>query len=132
MNIQLTLAARYLGGRKLRTFLTTLAVVFGVLVLFGMNIILPSMLAALQANALAAAGQVDVTITHVSGEPFNAGVFDHAKTVEGVRAASASLNRTVNLPADFYDQDSARPDRVTALSLVGVDPYNAKTVRSYP
>ena len=41
MNIQFTLAARYLSGRKLRTFLTTLAVVFGVLVLFGMNIVLP-------------------------------------------------------------------------------------------
>jgi hypothetical protein len=28
--LQLTLAARYLWGRKLRTFLTTLSVVFGV------------------------------------------------------------------------------------------------------
>jgi putative ABC transport system permease protein len=132
MYAQLTLAARYLAGRKLRTFLTTLAVVFGVLVLFGMNIILPSMLAALQANALAAAGQVDVTITHVSDEPFDAAVFDKARAVEGVRAASASLNRTVNLPADFYDKDSAKADRVTALALMGVDPFNAKTVRSYP
>jgi len=34
MSIQLTLAARYLIGHKLRTFLTTLAVVFGVLQLF--------------------------------------------------------------------------------------------------
>ncbi|HRQ32875.1 MAG TPA: hypothetical protein PLM89_07210 [Anaerolineales bacterium] len=50
MNIQLTLAYRYLSGRKLRTFLTTLAVIFGVLVIFGMNIILPTMIAALQAN----------------------------------------------------------------------------------
>ncbi len=132
MNIQLTLAARYLGGRKLRTSLTTLAVVFGVLVLFGMNIILPSMLAALQVNALAATGQVDVTITHVSGEPFDSAVFGTAKTVEGVSAASASLNRTVNLPASFYDNDAAKTDQVTALALVGVDPFNAKSVRAYP
>ena len=56
MNLQLTLAIRYLAGRKLRTLLTTLAVVFGVLVIFGMNIILPTMSAALQANAMAARG----------------------------------------------------------------------------
>ena len=44
MNLQLTLAARYLWGRKLRTALTTLAIVFGTLVIFGMNTILPAML----------------------------------------------------------------------------------------
>ncbi len=64
MNLQFTLAWRYLAGRKLRTFLTTLAVIFGVMVIFGMNIILPSMVAAFQANALAAGGVVDVSITH--------------------------------------------------------------------
>lgn len=31
----MTFTARYLAGRKLRTVLTTLAIVFGVLVLFG-------------------------------------------------------------------------------------------------
>jgi putative ABC transport system permease protein len=132
MNIQFTLAYRYLSGRKLRTVLTTLAVVFGVLVLFGMNIILPSMLAALQANALAAAGQVDATITHASGEPFDAQLLEKAKAVDGVRAASASLNRTVNLPANFFDNNPVKADRITALSLVGVIPFDARTVRSYP
>src|SRR5436190_17527993 len=129
MNIQFTLAYRYLSGRKLRTVLTTLAVVFSVLVLFSMNIILPSMLAALQTNALAAEGLVDATITHVSGEPFDVAMLAKAKSVQGVRAASASLNRIVNLPPNFYDQDSARQDRVTALSLVGIMPFDAKTVR---
>ncbi len=120
MNIQFTLAYRYLSVRKLRTVLTTLAVVFGVLMLFGMNMILPSMFAALQANALAAQGQVDATITH------------KAKAVDGVRVASASLNRTVNLPANFFDSDPAKADRITVLSLVGIIPFDAKTVRSYP
>ena len=36
MGIQFTLATRYLWGRKLRTFLTTIAIIFGVLVIFGM------------------------------------------------------------------------------------------------
>ena len=56
--LQITLAARYLWGRKLRTILTTLAIVFGVLVIFGMNILIPTIVKAFQSNLLAASGQV--------------------------------------------------------------------------
>ncbi len=68
---QIKLAGRYLWGRKLRTFLTTLAIVFGTLVIFGMDIILPTMMQSFQSNLLAASGQVDVTITLKSGEAFS-------------------------------------------------------------
>ena len=132
MNIQLTLAYRYLGGRKLRTFLTTLAVVFGVLVIFGMNIILPTMIESLQANVQGASGLVDFSATHISGEPFSISVADQLKNADGVRAYSPSLTRVVNIPADFYDDDSNQPDKVTALSLVGVIPEAARSVRAYP
>ena len=40
LTLQLTLAARYLWGRKLRTFLTTFAIVFGAWVIFGMLVAL--------------------------------------------------------------------------------------------
>ena len=53
MNIQLTLARRYLAGRKLRTFLTTLAILFGVLVIVGMNSLLPAFTRAFQKAAVA-------------------------------------------------------------------------------
>ncbi len=132
MNIQLTLALRYLLGRKLRTFLTTLAVIFGVLVIFGMNIILPTMLAALQANVQGASGLVDFSATHISGEPFSISIADKLKNVDGLRAYSPSLTRIINIPADFYDNDSAQPDKVTALSLMGVIPEDARSVRTYP
>ncbi|MCC6569483.1 MAG: ABC transporter permease [Anaerolineales bacterium] len=132
MNIQFTLAYRYLSGRKLRTFLTTLAVIFGVLVIFGMNIILPTMIEALQANVQGASGLVDFSATHISGEPFSVSVADQLKNVDGVRAYSPSLTRVVNIPADFYDDDSNQPDVVTALSLVGVIPEAARSVRAYP
>ena len=132
MNLQLTLAARYLSGRKLRTFLTTLAVVFGVLVIFGMNIILPTMLAALQANVQGAEGAVDFSITHISGEPFPQIVEDKLQGVDGVRVYAPSLTRTINIPADFFDQDANKPDTVTALSLVGIIPEEARSLRAYP
>lgn len=131
MNLQLTLAWRYLNGRKLRTFLTTLAVVFGVLIIFGMNIILPTMLAAFQANMMAAAGAVDATITHQTGGGFPPDVADGLGDIDGVRAVTVSLNRTVNLPADFVDGDPALPDRVSAISLIGIEPESAQSLRVY-
>ncbi|PKO12570.1 MAG: hypothetical protein CVU39_23625 [Chloroflexi bacterium HGW-Chloroflexi-10] len=132
MNIQLTLALRYLGGRKLRTFLTTLAIVFGVMVIFGMNIVLPTMIAALQSNIMAASGQVDLTITRITGDLFDQAVAAEIQSVNGVQAVSGTLNRSLNLPGDYFDQDAGQTDRVTALSLVGIDPQNATIVRSYP
>ena len=131
MQLQLTLAWRYLNGRKLRTFLTTLAVVFGVMVIFGMNIILPTMLQAFQANIMAASGVADVTITHLSGSGFPVDVAHRLDGITGVRAVSASLHRTINLPANFVDANPARADRITALSLVGVDPRAAQSLHAY-
>jgi putative ABC transport system permease protein len=131
MNLQFTLAWRYLNGRKLRTFLTTLAVVFGVMVIFGMNIILPTMLAAFQANMMAAGGVVDVTVTHQSGGGFPMDVVHKLDGIAGIRAYSAELSRTVNLPADFVDADPARQDRITALSLSGVNPEAAQSLHAY-
>jgi putative ABC transport system permease protein len=127
MNLQVTLAARYLWGRKLRTVLTTLAIVFGTLVIFGMNILLPTMLAAFQSNMLAASGQVDVTITHKTGEAFSRNVLSKVRSVPGVRALAGSLSRTMNIPADYYGHA-----QIGALTLTGIDTTAAPLLRSYP
>jgi len=132
MNLQFILAMRYLGGRKLRTFLTTLAIVFGVLVVFGMNTVLPTMSQAFQANMIAAAGQVDAAITHKTGEAFSPDILDKVKAVSGIRAVSGILERIVNLPPNYLDHDPATADRYIALSLVGIDPAQAQTVHTYP
>jgi putative ABC transport system permease protein len=132
MNLQLTLAARYLVGRKLRTALTTLAIIFGVLLIFGMNTVLPTMIAALQANVQGAQGDVDFSITNVTGESFPSDVVDRLRNIDGVRAVAASLNRTVNLPPDFVDRDPSHPDTVIAINLIGINPEDARSLRSYP
>ncbi|MBN2388864.1 MAG: ABC transporter permease [Anaerolineales bacterium] len=131
MKLQLTLAWRYLKGRKLRSFLTTLAVVFGVLIIFGMNIILPTMLAAFNANMLAAAGAVDATISHQTGGSFPPEVADGLADIDGVRAITISLNRVVNLPTDFVDDNPAITDRISAVTLIGIDPETARSLRIY-
>lgn len=132
MNLQFTLATRYLFGRKLRTALTTLAIIFGVMLIFGMNAVLPTMISAMQANVQGAEGETDFTITNITGDAFPAGLAAPVHAIDGVRAAAVSLERTLNLPADFVDNDPARKDRIIAVSLVGVIPEEARAVRAYP
>ncbi len=127
LKLQLILAARYLWGRKLRTFLTTLAIFFGTMVVFATNLMMPTMLKAFESNLLAASGQVDITITHETGEAFSTRILNQVKTIPGIRAISGSLSRSVNIPADFYGTS-----KITALTLTGIDPQDARTVRSYP
>lgn len=128
MPFQLTLAARYLWGRKLRTFLTTLAIVFGVLVIFGMNILIPTIMQAFQSNLLAASGQVDVTVTQKSGDSFDESILNKVSGVLGVRSASGSLSRTINIPDDFYGHGI----KVGAVTLMGIEPKSAQQIRDYP
>jgi putative ABC transport system permease protein len=102
MKFQLTLAARYLGGRKLRTFLTTLAIVIGVMVIFGMGIYLPSFTDAFNKSLLSASGQTDVMITHKTGEAFSESTLNKIKRIKGIAVIAGSLERAINLPPDFY------------------------------
>ncbi len=132
MSLQLTMASRYMVGRRLRTILTTLAVVFGVLLTFGVNTVLPAISQAFRSNLLAVAGQVDLTVTHKAGTTFSMGLLEAVRPIEGVFAVAGSLNRTVNLPADYYDGDPAQRDQVTAVALVGIDPEAAQTLHAYP
>ena len=131
MRMQFTLAIRYLAGRKLRTFLTTLAIVFGVLVLFGMNTMLPALTAAFQANVKAAAGEVDATITLRTSEAFEAAVASRVAAVRGVSAVSAFLSRPINVPFDYFDGDPDQPDAVTLVSLVGLNLSQATALHAY-
>ena len=132
MNLQLTLALRYLNGRKLRTILTTLAIVFGVLVVFGMNSMLPAFLGSFQANMMAVAGEVDATIIHKTGAPFNESIAADIQELDGVRATSGFLRRTLNLPDDYLDKDAGQPDQINTLNLVGLDLVTIQSVRAYP
>lgn len=131
MKMQLTLALRYLFGRKLRTFLTTLAIGFGVLVLFGMNAIAPSLERAFQLNIRAAFGEADTSVVLKTSDVFDEGVAADVASVEGVEFISALLNRPVNFPKDYFDHDPAQVDRVTAISLIGINVDQARMIHAY-
>jgi putative ABC transport system permease protein len=127
MKFQLTLASRYLRGRRLRTFLTTLAIVIGVMVIFGTGIYLPSFTQAFEQSLLSASGQTDVMIMHKTGEAFNASLLRRITALDEMAAVAGSLERAINLPPNFYGKDST----VTALSLVGVDPTVSPQLHDY-
>jgi putative ABC transport system permease protein len=127
MGFQLTLATRYLWGRKLRTFLTTLAIVIGVMVIFGTGIYMPSFMGAYQKSLLSASGQTDVMITHKTGEAFSVSTLNKIKRIAGIAVIAGSLERVVNLPPNFYGKNSP----VNALALVGVDPKVAPELHDY-
>ncbi|MEX1248510.1 MAG: FtsX-like permease family protein [Anaerolineales bacterium] len=131
MKMQFTLALRYLAGRKLRTVLTTLAIVFGVLVLFGMNSMMPALVEAFQANVKAAIGEVDATITLKTSEPFDQTEAARVAAIDGVIAINGYLSRPVNLPVDYFDRDPNQPDQVTLITLTGLDLSQATTMHAY-
>src|SRR5574340_1100536 len=97
--IQFTLAARYLMGRKLRTFLTTLAIILGITILFGLNTMVPSMLQAMRQGLLASAGVVDLSITSETDGTFSPDAVDTVRGVNGIAAATRLLRQHVSLPA---------------------------------
>lgn len=128
MQLQFSLAARYLWGRKLRSFLTTLAIVFGVMVIFGMGILLPTMMQAFEKSLISISGAVDVTITHKTGEAFSVSALNKVKGVEGVGAIAGSISRPLNLPPNFFGKGT----NVSAVTLTGVDPAAASALHEYP
>jgi len=127
MRVQLIMALRYMSGRKLRTALTTLAVVFGVAVLFGMNALLPTMLQAFRQTVLATTGKVDLVFTSVTDGPFPAERMEAVRGVEGIAEVTGSLRRNVLLPPDMASRAG-----LNAVTLVGVEPEVAARLRHYP
>jgi putative ABC transport system permease protein len=130
VNVQFKLAWRYLRGRGLRTLLTTLAVVLGVMLMFGMNGILPSMVTAFRAATLSSAGQVDLSVTSETGGTFGLDVYRAVARVQGVAAATPSLRRLAALPPALGP--ASQSSQVSAVNIIGVDLATVTKVRSFP
>jgi len=120
---QMTLIGlRYLSARKLRTALTTLAIVFGVALIFAINLVLPSALSAFQLSLSAVSG-ADIHITSTSGEAFAPEtVLPSLTALDSVRAATGILSRQFSLPG-------LTADTAAQITLIGIDP--AQTVRQF-
>lgn len=123
------LAWRYLRGRGIRSLLTTLAVVFGVMLIFGLNGITPTLLQAFTKNLLATAGKIDLSVTSSFNEPFGLDVLDKVAHVQGVAIATPEIQRMVIIPTN-----PAVPvaSQIGQLNVIGIDPATAGRVRDFP
>lgn len=128
MKLSATLAWRYLRGRGLRSLLTTLAVVLGVMLTFGLNGILPTLLDAFTHNLLSAAGKVDLTVTSAYNQPFLPDVIDRLRSVPQLATVSPGVQRTVPLPLGA----DAPADALAQLVVVGIDLPTVRGVRDFP
>lgn len=124
LGLDFTLAARYLRGRKLRTFLTTLAVVFGVMLIFGLNGLLPGIIQSFRQSLVAVTGKVDLTVQSASGGSFSPAIAGKIARVDGVAAVSPTLRKNLALPP--------KQTTVPAVTVVGVNPTQAQNVRQFP
>ncbi|TLM65538.1 MAG: hypothetical protein FDZ70_11060, partial [Actinobacteria bacterium] len=122
MSVSSKLAWRYLIGRPGRTALTTMAIVFGVALIFGLNGMLPGITETFERAMLASAGQVDLSVTSASGGTFEPDITHRLARVDGIAAVSPSLRRAVSM-------QSGSP--VTNINLVGVEPRTAVKVHDF-
>jgi putative ABC transport system permease protein len=109
----LTMAWRYLTGRKLRSFLTTLAVIFGVMIIFALNALLPTIMQAFDSSVKTAAGAVDLQVTGKTDQTFGTDALQKVRRIDGVSVATGILQQTVALPPKAP---------AGSISLTGVDP----------
>jgi putative ABC transport system permease protein len=129
VNTQFKLAWRYLRGRGLRSFLTTLAVVFGVMLIFGLNSIIPTMIGAFSRSLLNTAGKIDLSVTSAFNQPFGLDVLNKVERVQGIAVATPEVQRIAPVPVD---QSIPAGERIAQLNVIGVDPATVERVREFP
>jgi putative ABC transport system permease protein len=120
LGLSIRLALRYLWTRRLRTVLTTLAIVFGVMIIFGMNGLAPAILEGYRQNLMVATDQVDLTITSQTRGLFDADRVEVVRSTPGVARATGSLSRVLVLPSGQI---------AGSLTLTGLDPASGEQVR---
>jgi putative ABC transport system permease protein len=129
--LQIRLALRYLASHKLRTTLTTLGVILGVMIVSAGDSLLPTFMNAFQTAIVASAGKADLVITNRVGAPFDQQAVETLRSLPGITAAAGSIQRTLVLPevdARALSLGGALPN----ISLSGLDPQTEQKIHSYP
>ncbi len=110
---ELQLVLENLGRRKFRLVLTTLAILFGVAVIFAVNLLLPGLKAILE-TSINPAGASDLRVQSAAGSAFDPALAETIAGIEGVDATAGILRREVSLP---------QTDGSTkTVEMIGVDP----------
>ncbi|MEK6222915.1 MAG: ABC transporter permease, partial [Chloroflexota bacterium] len=120
---ELPLAFSYIKGRPLRSIMTILSIVIGVMIMFGLNGLAPSFkqlfVSSTQSMALT---EVDLYVTRRDGGYFRQEYQQNVGSVKGVDSTASLIIRTVNLPQDEYTTADDRA--ISSIQVYGVDPSN--------
>jgi putative ABC transport system permease protein len=120
MNMQITLAWRYLAGRKLRNTLTTLAIFFGVTIIVGLGALAPALKDTLAKSVAASSMNIDLLITHNAKGYFDASLVDKIVELPGVIDGSGLISRNLYLPSGAA-MKTAEGGQVSTLEVYGLD-----------
>lgn len=117
---ELPLAISYLKGRPIRTILTIVSIVIGVMMMFGLNGMAPALkdmfVSSTQSMALS---EVDLYITRKDGSFFRQEYEQNVGAVQGVASTASMIARAVAVPAEHYF--TADGSEITTIQVFGVD-----------
>jgi putative ABC transport system permease protein len=117
---ELPLAISYLRGRPIRSLMTILSIVIGVMMMFGMNGMAPALkdmfVSSTQSMALT---EVDLYVSRRDGSFFRQEYTQNIAAVPGVASTASMIARTVAVPLDHYY--TADEKEITTLQVFGID-----------
>ena len=117
---ELPLAISYLRGRPIRTIMTILSIVIGVMMMFGLNGMAPALkemfISSTQSMALS---EVDLYITRKDGSFFRQEYEQNIGAVQGVESTASMIARAVAVPAEHYF--TADGSEINTIQVFGVD-----------
>jgi putative ABC transport system permease protein len=114
------IAVRYLWERKLRTILTTLSVMFGVMIVFSLNAIIPALSDSFKRGMMATAYQVDLIITSESRGAFDEMVLKRVSSFKTVVDYTGIVESSLLIPPDMAPKLSDG-SKINGYSVTGVE-----------
>ncbi len=114
------LALSYLKGRPIRTIMTVLSIVIGVMMMFGLNGMAPALKDIfISSTSSMALSDVDVYITRNDGSFFREAYQQNVAAVQGVESTASMIVRAMAVPAEQYYTPEGR--EITSIQVYGID-----------
>ncbi len=117
---ELPLAISYLKGRPVRSIMTILSIVIGVMIMFGLNgMSAPFKDIFISSTQSMALSEIDLYVTRRDGSFFRQEYTQNVAAVEGVASTASMIARAVAAPLDHYATADDRP--INTIQVYGVD-----------
>jgi putative ABC transport system permease protein len=117
---ELPLALSYLRGRPIRSIMTILSIVIGVMIMFGLNGMAPALKDVFVSNTQSVAlSNVDLYVTRKDGSFFRQEYLQNVEAVEGVESTAPLIVRAVALPSERYKTPDGND--VSTIHVCGID-----------